>query len=112
MTQENDLTAKPLHPISLFKLMLVGGGIALALIIFFLATAGEPNPKWPKLWRLKPLIIVPLAGGCGGVFYYLMDHLRYKGGWRKIVANVFSLLVFIIGLWLGIVLGLNGTYWN
>ncbi len=30
----------------------------------------------------------------------------------KALDMFFSLIVFIIGLWLGSVLGLNGTYWN
>lgn len=61
---------------------------------------------------IKPLIIVPLAGAIGGIFYYVMDHLRYNGGWKLILANILSLIAYSIGLWLGIVLGLDGTFWN
>jgi hypothetical protein len=61
---------------------------------------------------LKPLIIVPAAGACGGLFYHLMDFLRRKGGWKKIAANLLSLVVFVVGLWLGAVLGLDGTLWH
>jgi hypothetical protein len=92
--------------------MLQGGGIALILIIAFLLSAGEPNPDWPKLWMVKPLIIVPLAGALGGLFYYNMDHLRYQGGWRMALAYILSLMVYLIVLWLGTVLGLNGTMWD
>jgi hypothetical protein len=41
-----------------------------------------------------------------------MDHFRARGGWIKIVANIVSLLGFIIALWMGTVLGLDGTLWN
>lgn len=92
--------------------MLVGAGIGLALIAIFLLIAGKPDPAWPKLWMLRPLIIVPLAGAMGGVFYYFMDELRFQGGWKKPLANVLSLIVFVIGLWLGTVLGLDGTWWD
>lgn len=105
-------TTKSIHSTSLGKKMLLGAGIALLLITFFLLDAGEPRPEWSKLWRVRPLIIVPMAGAMGGVFYHLMDNLRYQGGWKKILANVLSLVVFIIGLWLGSVLGLKGTYWH
>jgi hypothetical protein len=112
MTQANNLTTQPVHSAPPGKRMLQGAGIALVLITIFLLGAGEPNPGWGKLWMIRPLIIVPLAGAGGGIFYYLMDHLRYQGGWRKITANMLSLIVYIIGLWLGTVLGLDGTMWN
>jgi len=112
MTQRNNLTTQSIHPASLGKRMLQGAGIGLVLITAFLLSAGEPNPAWAKLWMIRPLIIVPLAGATGGVFYYLMDHLRFQGGWRKVLANILSLLVYTIGLWLGTVLGFAGTYWN
>lgn len=103
-----------LHKVSLAKRALQGAGIALVLISIFLLKAGEPdpNPGWPKLWFIRPLIIVPFAGAMGGVFYYFMDYLRYQGGWRKLLANVLSLVVYIIGLWMGTILGLDGTWWD
>jgi hypothetical protein len=112
MMQRNNLTTQPIHSAPLGKRMLLGAGIALILITLFLLGAGEPNPAWGKLWMIKPLIIVPLAGAMGGVFYYFMDHLRYQGGWKNALAYVLSLIGYIIVLWLGTVLGLNGTMWN
>ncbi|MXV50089.1 potassium transporter KefB [Pedobacter sp. HMF7647] len=112
MTHQNELTTQPVHPISLGKLMLIAAGIALILISVFLFPVRDPNPAWGKLWMVKPLIIVPLAGSLGGLFYYNMDFLRHQGGWKKVLANLASLIVFVIVLWLGTVLGLNGTLWN
>lgn len=112
MTQENQLTTPPIHSSSLGKRMAQGAGIALGLISLFLFSVKEPNPAWGKLWMIKPLLIVPLAGAMGGVFYYFMDHLRYQGGWKKALAYGLSLIGYLIGLWLGTVLGLDGTLWN
>jgi hypothetical protein len=112
MTSTNNLTTQPIHPASLGKRMLQGGSIAFVLISFFLLNAGEPNPEWGKLWMVRPLVIVPLAGAVGGAFYYIMDSWRYRGDWAKIGANVLCLIVYIIGLWMGTVLGLDGTMWN
>ena len=112
MTHGNDLTTPQIHPASLGKRMLQGAGVALILISLFLLSADQADPSWPRLWMLRPLIIVPLAGATGGVFYYFMDLLRYQGGSKKILANILSLVVYIIGLWLGTVLGLDGTMWN
>jgi hypothetical protein len=112
MTQKNNPEAPSIHSASLGKRMFIGAAIALSLITCFLLSAGTPDPAWGKFWMIRPLIIVPLAGACGGMFYHLMDTFRYQGGWKKIAANVLSIVVFIIGLWVGTVLGLNGTMWN
>ena len=112
MTQSNHLTTKPNQPVSLVKPTLIGAGIGLIVISFFVFGADEPKPEWGKLWMIKPLIMVPLAGAIGGEFYYFMDHLSSRGRLNKTVAIILSLIVFIIGLWLGIVLGLNGTMWD
>lgn len=103
---------QPLHPTSLVKRALQGAAIALVLIALFLLNSGEPDPEWHRLWMIRPLVVVPVAGALGGIFYYLMDHLRHHGGWRKLLANFLSLIVYIIGLWLGTIAGLDGTLWN
>ena len=111
MTQQKNSTQANQH-LSLIKPIIIGAVIGLILISFFLLSVGEPNPEWGKLWRLKPLVIVPFAGAMGCVFYYIMIYLSHFRGLNKTVAILLSFIVFIIGLWLGTVLGLNGTYWH
>lgn len=110
MAQTNN--AIPTNKGTLSKRMLAGAGIGLLLICLFLSTAGHPSPFWPKLWILKPLIIVPFAGAIGGLCNYYLIYFHNIMGVNKPVAMILSVVIFIIGLWLGIVLGLNGTYWN
>ena len=112
MTPRNELPDAPLHPASVGKRMLLGAVIGLLLILFFVVGAGEPNPAWPKLWWIQPLLVVPAAGALGGLFNYNMDHLRIHGGWRKLLATVLSVAVYLVVLWLGTVLGLAGTMWD
>lgn len=112
MTDKSNPTSQPLHSASLTKRMLQGAGIALVLISIFLLGADDADPAWPKLWMLRPLVVVPVAGAMGGLFYYLMDHLRYQGGWKKVLAIIISLIGYIFALWIGTVLGLDGTYWD
>lgn len=111
MSQRNNLTTQPNQPVSLAKPVLIGAGIALILISFFVFGVDGPNPEWGKLWMIKPLIITPLAGAMGGAFYYFMDYMSYRG-LNKTVVIILSMIGFIIALWLGTVLGLNGTMWN
>ena len=110
MNKQNQ--AQPIHHTSLLTLALLGAIIGFALIGLFLMGVHNPKPEWPKFWMLKPLIVVPIAGGIGGTFFYLMSYLRSHNGWNKIVVYVISLIGFIFCLWLGTVLGLNGTLWD
>jgi hypothetical protein len=112
MTQISNSITGSTHPSSSGKRMLWGAGIALILISLLLLSAGEGNPAWPKFWWIRPLLVVPFAGAMGGLFYHLMSYFRLQGGWKKIAANIISLIVYIIGLWLGTVLGLVGTMWH
>jgi hypothetical protein len=102
----------PIQPAPLVKRILLGTLVGLVVIIAFLSGTGVPNPAWSKFWMIKPLVIVPLGGAAGGVFNYLVYRQDLKSDWAKIFGMVSSLIVFLIGLWLGIVLGLNGTYWD
>lgn len=111
MTQTNNSTSQSVQ-ISLVNRMLVGAGIGLLLISFFLLSAGEPNPEWGKLWMVRPLIIVPLAGATGGLCNYFILRFHNHVGVNKVIAMILSVIVFIIGLWLGTVLGLDGTMWD
>lgn len=92
--------------------MLVGAGIGLLVISFFLLTAGGGDPAWGRLWMIRPLILVPFAGAMAGLCNYIILHYRHLVGLNKAVAIILSVIVSIVGLWMGIVLGLDGTMWN
>jgi hypothetical protein len=98
--------------ISLVKQMVMGAGTGLLLISLFLLTSGKSDPAWGGLWMIRPLIIVPLAGALGGLCSYFIFHFRSMVGINKTVSWILSAVVFVIGLWLGTVLGLDGTMWN
>jgi len=111
MTQTNNIT-QPVHKSTLGKRMVLGAGIALVLIIIFLLGVDNANPAWGKLWMIRPLIIVPIAGAMGGLFYYLMAQVFNLAGWKRVVSIAVGVIGYIIALWLGTVLGLAGTLWN
>ncbi|MCW3117276.1 MAG: potassium transporter KefB [Chitinophagaceae bacterium] len=111
MTQKHSMTT-PDRRSSLGKRMLLGAGIALALITLFLLGAGEPNPEWDIILRYKAYFITPLAGALGAGFSWFIDPMRSRGGWRKVFAIFASVIVFVFALWIGTVLGFKGTYWH
>jgi hypothetical protein len=61
---------------------------------------------------LRPLLIVPLAGAMGGLCNYFAVHFHGMVGVNKTIAMILSVIVFVVGLWMGTVLGLDGTLWN
>ncbi|MBD0278147.1 MAG: potassium transporter KefB [Bacteroidota bacterium] len=92
--------------------MLIGAGIALAVILIFVLGLDEPNPAWHKTWWVRPVVITPLAGAGGGLFFHFMYMLGKEGSWKKIVFSLIGIIGYVIALWLGTVLGLAGTMWN
>ena len=112
MTHTDNSTTTPMSDISMSKRMLAGATIGLLLIALFLFSAGEGDPAWGKYWMIRPLFFVPFAGAIGGLCNYLILRFRNRVGMSKTVAIILSILVFVIGLWLGTVLGLDGTWWD
>ena len=110
MSQTNISTTQ--LQVSLSKRILTGAGIGLLLISYFLLSVDEPEPAWGSLWMIRPLIIVPLAGALGGLCNYYIIYYHNRVGVNKIIAMILIAIVFIIGLWMGAVLGLVGTMWN
>jgi hypothetical protein len=111
MTVKNDLK-QPFIRSLLFKRAFIGYVIALVVILFFVLQATDPHPDWPKLWMIRPLIITPIAGALGGIAFHFLDSQSDQRTWTKILARTGGVIIYIIGLWMGVVLGLAGTMWN
>lgn len=104
-------TEKSTQMVALAKPMLIGAGIGLLLISFFVFGVDNPNPAWPKFWYIRPLIITPIAAAMGGAFFAFMEYQASRG-FNKTLAVLVGLIGFLVALWLGTVLGLDGTMWN
>lgn len=97
---------------SLFTKIIFGALIGLAVISFFVFGTDHPKPEWGKFWMIRPLIIIPLAGVLGGIILYIPELLSLQSRWKKVIFFIGSIVGFVIVLWIGIVLGLDGTLWN
>ena len=97
---------------SLGKRMFVGGIISLLLISFFVISAGTGNPAWGEYWRIKPLLLTPILGALVGLCYDVTQPLREMKGGAGRVFLVLSFVGYGIGIFMSLVLGMNGTMWD
>lgn len=111
MTSPNRSITGSINKRSLIIATLIGAGIGLIIILFFISGA-ETQPHWPNLWKIRPLIITPFAAALGGASAYTATKALKRTGLNGAIAILLSLIGFIVALWLGIVLGLDGTLWD
>ena len=111
MTTKINMPSQPNQRVRFIKPVLVGAGIALLAISFFVFGVDKAPPEWGKYWMIRPFIITPLAGALGGAFYSFMDYQRSRG-FNRTLAILMSLVVYLVGLWMGVIVGLDGTLWD
>jgi hypothetical protein len=111
MGHQENLNNSRISSALFFKSVLTGAGIAFLVISFFVFGIEEPNPEWGQFWRIKPLMLTPLAGGIGGAIFYIMTQ-RVSRDLPKTLTFPAGIVAYFIVLWLGVVLGLNGTMWD
>jgi len=111
MTQEKFVERK-LFSNLVIKRMLLIGSIALIMVSVFVIGAGQGDPAWGRNWRIKPLLLTPLFGAAVGLLYDITEPLRKIHGWAGKAFIVLSIIGVLVGLWIGLVLGLNGTMWD
>lgn len=92
--------------------MLLGAAIGLVAISIFVFGADNPDPSWPSNWQVKPLILTPIITAMGGAGVAFLAPMRRQSGWVMALGYVMSIVGFAVALWIGIVLGLNGTMWD
>lgn len=92
--------------------MIWGALIGFIIIALFIFSVKKPNPDWGSLWYIRPLVIVPIAGALGSGFFHLKDFIAANTWWKSLLIWLFMIIAFVITLWIGIILGLDGTLWN
>ncbi|KAA3437949.1 potassium transporter KefB [Rufibacter hautae] len=110
MTTQNNVT-QPNPQVSFIKPVLIGAAIAFLVISFFVFGVDYTDPAWGEYWRIRPLLITPLAGAIGGAFYAFMAYQSARG-FNKALTILLSIVVYLIGVWMGVVVGLDGTMWD
>lgn len=52
-------------------------GAAVGLVVFFFFSRGEGKPEWGPLWKIRPLLVLPLAGAFWGVCYNYLVRQKF-----------------------------------
>jgi len=93
---------------------IMGSAAIFGIIVISLFVFGvdNPDPSWGKYWRIKPLIITPIICAFSSLIFLSAYILDPKTQGMKITIYFLSMLIFLFGTWVGVVLGLNGTMWN
>lgn len=112
MTYSFRLFSAEIEMRDVLKRMFLGALIGLAAISLLVFGVDDPDPSWPANWRVRPLLVTPFVTAFGILSFYLKDIIGVKGDWPKIFLFMLSTVLFLISLWLGTVLGLDGTLWN
>ncbi|MBC6366263.1 hypothetical protein [Algoriphagus sp. AK58] len=87
----------------------IGSSLPLAWLLFILLTKEDLF----ETWMFYPLTIIPLGGAVGGIFFYLMGFLWFPKGNQKLIAVIFSTLMYFVTLWISAVLAFAITgHWN
>jgi hypothetical protein len=111
MTHANESTTQPSQP-SLATRMIIGGFIGVLVASYFFFSADSPDPAWGKFWMIRPYIVMTFAGAMGALCNHFILQYRWVIGMKKNAAMLLSAVVAIAGMFMGIVLGLDGTLWN
>lgn len=111
MRQQQSLPSSQNKNAAAIRRIALGAGIAIVLMIIFISSVKVPDPSWGSYWYIRPIIVIAFAGAAGGAYYHFVAASHYRG-WRRGLMLVSCLIVYIVGLWLGSVIGLNGTLWD
>ncbi|MCH7402839.1 hypothetical protein ACFOUP_17065 [Belliella kenyensis] len=105
-TQEN---AIKLSTNTLLKATSIGAIIPILYLCFIILTKEETF----EMWMLYPLIIIPIGGGLGAIFFYNMTFIWFREGVKRMFAFLLSAIVYGVMLWGFAVLAFAITgHWN
>ncbi|BCY29398.1 potassium transporter KefB [Flavobacterium okayamense] len=103
---------KPINLSTLIKFAITGAVIALILISLLIFSVNTPKPEWGQHWYIRPLIVTQFVTSIGGIALYLLNLKDFKSKILNLILLICSILIFVFFLWIGTILGLDGTLWN
>lgn len=95
----------------MIKFILFPALLGFLLATLFIISVGGGSSDWSPLWMLQPLILVSAAGATAGSLHGWLAPKYFRGRYKFLHYAALGLL-YLVAYWMGMVLGLNGTYWH
>jgi hypothetical protein len=100
------------HPLSIKELLLpaaLGASLPLACLLFLILT----KENIFESWMYYPLTIIPIGGALAGAFFYLMGFQWFPAGTKKLIAIIFSTILYFSAIWISAVMAFAITgHWD
>ncbi len=104
---------EPIKSKSVTTAIVLGFGVAFILVSALILSVNAPNPVWGKNWFVKPILLTPVIAAPGGGVFYLISRISFENQLLfKLLKALLCLLAYIFFLWIGTIIGFNGTLWN
>lgn len=99
----------PLSPKDLILPAVLGASLPLTCLTFLILTKEDIFESWMYF----PLTIIPTGGAMAGVFFYLMGFQWFPTGKKKLIAIIFSTILYFVALWISAVMAFAITgHWD
>lgn len=87
----------------------IGALLPLGFLLFIILT----KEAYFESWMYFPLIIIPIGGAIGAIFFYMMGFQWFPTGGKKLVAIIFSTILYFAAIWISSVMAFAVTgHWN
>ena len=86
-----------------WKPVVIGGLVAFILLTITLALLADPKKENGQF--LLSFILVPVAGGLGGLIYSFLNKLNFESQQLSIFTNFFSVLLYLFLVILAFTIG-------
>lgn len=90
---------------SLTRSALLGASLAFLPAVFFIVLFGGISFEYGWL-GLLPALTMPIAGTTVGMLYGILNYLRIREEWNKVLIDTMCAFAFVVAIWLSLIFAL------
>ena len=97
---------------SFIKIVLLGFALGLFIASMLIHNVSFPKLSWGPNWYIKPMLVLSFVASIGSIPFYFANQYEASNHSKKILAYLGATLFLLFFIWIGIILGFDGTIWN